>query len=69
MAESRVRQLSKAIQSAARTLRPLAIQDPSLVKAYNSLCGVLDALNKKLARESAGKIISDWEKISAKVSR
>lgn len=69
MAESRVRQLAKAIQTAATQLRPIALQDTSLIDAHNSLCKVLDALNQKLARESEGMLPPIWKVIPKKVSK
>lgn len=58
--ESRLRRLTKSIRNSAEGIRPLAEKDPSLKPTYNSLCKALDALNSKLAYESAGMLKRTW---------
>lgn len=61
--DSRLRQLAKSIQHSANSLMPYAQQDPSLVPIYNSLCQALNALNLRLADESAGMLTHNWHKL------
>ena len=61
--ESRLRQLTKSIRDSAKGLRPYAQKDRSLVPTYNSLCWALDALNSRLAYESAGMLKRTWNEL------
>ena len=55
------------LKKAALSIYPIAISgsgsEPDLVEAYNSLCDVLDSLNKKLAKEREGPLPKVWKKI------
>ena len=53
------------LKKSALSIYPIAISgsEPDLVEAYNSLCDVLDSLNKKLAKEREGPLPKVWKKI------
>jgi hypothetical protein len=64
--ESPVRQLVRSMATHAKALRDLADEkNLGLQGIYNTLCDVLDALNKELEEEDTGMLAPDWRKFSS----
>ncbi|MCY7282887.1 MAG: hypothetical protein LH679_05470 [Cyanobacteria bacterium CAN_BIN43] len=62
--DSPKRKLVKGMAECAKELKASATSDQKLQTVYNTLCVVLDELNKELAKERKGKLTGYWEKFS-----
>ncbi len=59
---SELRTLALTLVAQANRLHEKAVIQVNLQNAYNSICDVLDYLNKELEQEANGELRDDWNK-------
>jgi hypothetical protein len=57
---SELRTLALTLAAQANRLHEKAVIQVNLQNAYNSICDVLDYLNKELEQEANGELRDDW---------